>query len=218
MDRCLHDLGITHIAVLVLTHFHLDHVGGILGALHGRSLGHALVSPLAEPAEGVRRVREALGPLGVPLVVPSVGASYVAGPTRLDVLGPAAPFHDTRSDPNNSSLILRATVSGIRILLGADAEVEAQQALLASGMDLRADVLKVPHHGSAYFDPALLAAVHARVAVISVGLHNDYGHPAPSLLHELMSLGLPVRRTDHDGDVAVIARGHSLATATRHPP
>ena len=68
---------------------------------------------------------------------------------RLQVLGPAAAFHDTRSDPNNSSLVLRATVGDVTILLPGDAEIEAQQAMLAEHVDLRADVLKVPHHGSA---------------------------------------------------------------------
>jgi competence protein ComEC len=218
MDRCLHDLGIVRIAMLVLTHFHLDHVGGIVGALHGRPVGRVLVSPLAEPSAGVDLVQRALAGRSVSLEVPSVGTTYTVGETQLDILSPAAPFHDTHSDPNNSSLVMRATVRGTTILLGADAEIDAQQAMLAAGIDPRADVLKVPHHGSAYFDPAFLAAVHAKVAVISVGLHNDYGHPAPSLLAELRKLGLPVRRTDHDGDVAVVARGGALSTVSRHPP
>ena len=99
--------------------------------------------------------------------------------------------------------------------------------MLAEHLDLRADVLKVPHHGSAYSDAAFLAAAHARVAVISVGLNNDYGHPSPLLLAELARLGLPVRRTDLDGDVAVVGpRGRlttvvhavDLAGAARAPP
>jgi competence protein ComEC len=76
---------------------------------------------------------------------------------------------------------------------------------------------KLWHHGSAYFDAEFLAAVHARVAVISVGLDNDYGHPAPSLLAELHKLSIPVRRTDLEGDVAVISTDPGLATVTRHP-
>ena len=77
---------------------------------------------------------------------------------------------------------------------------------------MRADVLKVPHHGSAFFDPAFLAAVHARLGVISVGADNDYGHPATSLLAALQRLGAVVRRTDRDGDVAVA--GDSVALRT----
>src|SRR4030095_6794887 len=92
----------------------------------------------------------------------------------------------TRSDPNNSSVVLRVATGGGRILLlTGDVEVEAQEGLVRSGGGPRADVLKVPHHGSAYQSPTFLRAVHASVGVISVGRDNDYGHPAPALLHEL---------------------------------
>jgi competence protein ComEC len=212
VDRCLRELGVTDIAVLAITHFHLDHVGGIVGLLHGRRVGRVVSGPLPDPLTGVSIVQRALAPLRLGVVSPPVGATFDVGRVHLEVLGPAAPFHDTRSDPNNSSLVLRATIGDVRILLPGDLEVEAQQAMLAAGTDVRADVLKVPHHGSAYSDPAFLAAVRPRVGVISVGLHNDYGHPSPVLLRELATLGVPVRRTDHDGDVAVVGPRARLTT------
>jgi competence protein ComEC len=212
VDRCLRDLGVSDVPLLVFTHYHLDHVGGLAGVLHRRTVEHVVTGPLAEPAGGVELVHGLMQPRGVPVTVPPVGASYDVGAVHLQVLGPPGSFHDTRSDPNNSSLVLRASVGGVRILLPGDVEVEAQQAMLAAGVDVRADVLKVPHHGSAYSDPRFLAAVHARVGVISVGLHNDYGHPSPVLLSELAQLGVPVRRTDEDGDVAVVAASTGAAT------
>jgi competence protein ComEC len=215
VDRCLHDLAINDIPLLVLTHYHLDHVGGISWAMRSRNVGRVIVGPLDEPAVGVHLVRAALQPRRLTPSIPPPGATFVVGGVRLDVLGPAVAFHGTRSDPNNSALVMRATIGDERILLAADAEIEAQQALLASGLDLRADVLKVPHHGSAYFDAAFLRAVHARVGVISVGLHNDYGHPSPLLLAELARLAVPVYRTDRDGDVAVVARQHALTAVQR---
>jgi competence protein ComEC len=139
-----------------------------------------------------------------------VGSTFTSGAVRLEVLGPVRNYHNTHSDPNNSSVVLRATVAGVRILLPGDAEVEAQDDLLAAGTDLRADILKVPHHGSAFSDASFLGAVHARVALISVGRHNDYGHPSPLLLAELTRLGLPVGRTDRDGDIAVTVRSGAL--------
>jgi competence protein ComEC len=214
-DRCLRDLGVSDIPILFLTHFHLDHVGGISGAMRGRRVGRVETGPLYEPASGVGLVRDALRSRGLGMSSPAVGASFDVGALRLDVLGPAALFHDTHSDPNNSSLVMRATVAGIRILLSGDAEIEAQRALLDSGVDLRADVLKVWHHGSAYFDPAYVTAVRARTAVISVGLHNDYGHPSPLALAALARAGVPVSRTDLDGDVAVTVRDGQLATVRR---
>jgi len=217
MDRCLSDLSIQRVPLLVFTHDHLDHVGGVLGVLHTRSLGRVLMSPLADPAAGVRLVADSVGRLGAPEVTAKVGQNWIVGVLRLDVLGPLRPAHGTRSDPNNSSVILRASIPGLRLLLPGDAEVEEQDDVLSADEDIRADVLKVPHHGSAWSDSAFLAAVHARLAIVSVGLNNDYGHPAPSLLATMARLGVPLLRTDRDGDVAVARRdGRVQAVVRRH--
>ena len=231
VDRCLRGLGVTRIPLLVITHFHLDHVGGIAGVVHGRSVDRVLVSPLADPVSGVRDLVAALGQRRDLIHIPRVGESMTVGvgsdAVTLTVLGPDHAFHNTRSDPNNSSVVLMAVSHGRRILLTGDADVEAQDALLASGTDLRADVLKVPHHGSAYTDPAFLAAVHARIALISVGAGNDYGHPSPLLLQALTRFGMTGYRTDQLGDVAVaaeagglevVARSSSAAAARAPPP
>lgn len=215
IDRCLDDLGITRIPLLVFSHYHLDHVGGLAGTLHDRTVDRVITGPLAAPASGVELVHKLLAPRGLTVEVPPVGATFDVGQVHLQVLAPPAAFHDTHSDPNNSSLVLLATIGDVRILLPGDAEIEAQQAMLAAHVDLHADVLKVPHHGSAYSDPAFLAAVGTRVAVISVGKHNDYGHPAPSLLADLARLALPVHRTDLDGDVAIVGPRARLAVVDR---
>jgi competence protein ComEC len=214
-NRCLDDLGITDIPLLFITHFHLDHVGGITGAMRDRRVGRIVTGPLPEPASGVAIVTTAARSRGVGMSVGHPGDRFDAGGLHLDVLGPAAPFHNTHSDPNNSSLVMRATVRGVRILLSGDAEIEAQQAMVSAGVDLRADVLKVWHHGSAYFYPGYLAAVHARTAVISVGAHNDYGHPSPLALAALARAGIPVSRTDQDGDVAVTVNSGKVETVDR---
>jgi competence protein ComEC len=210
VDRCLRELRVDRLPLVVLSHFHLDHVGGLPGVLHQRAVGQVLGSPLADPVSGVRLVNNALASRGLRVQPVVVGSTLTSGAVRLEVLGPVRNYHDTHSDPNNSSVVLRATVAGVRILLPGDAEVEAQDDLLAAGTDLRADILKVPHHGSAFSDASFLGAVHARVALISVGRHNDYGHPSPLLLAELARLGLPVGRTDLDGDIAVTVRSGAL--------
>lgn len=210
IDRCMREFGIHRIPLLVLTHFHLDHVGGLVGALRGRPVSRIITGPLAEPATGAAIVREMAARHGLSVLTPPVGTHIDVGAAHLDVLGPPSAFHGTRSDPNNSSLVLMAEVDGVRILLPGDAEIEAQRWLVASGADLHADVLKVPHHGSAYSDPAFLAAAHASLAVVSVGAHNDYGHPSPILLNAMRRLGVPLFRTDRDGDVAVVSESGRL--------
>jgi competence protein ComEC len=103
-------------------------------------------------------------------------------------------------------LVIRATIGELDVLLAGDSEVEEQTAILRTGADLDADVLKVAHHGSANQDADFVLASHAAVALVSVGADNDYGHPAGHLLGLLRELGARVYRTDEHGDIAVTER------------
>jgi competence protein ComEC len=220
VDGCLRRLGVRSVPLLVLTHLHADHVDGIEGALNGRSVAEIDVGPSREPAEGWREVQDSGRRHRVPVRTVAVGERREFDGLTVEVLAPDHPFHGTRSDPNNSSVVLRVAGGGRTLLLTGDVEVEAQDALLRKESLLRADVLKVPHHGSAYQSPAFLRAVHASVGVISVGRDNDYGHPSPALLHELDRLGVRTERTDLDGDVAVTTGegGLNVVTRSRAPP
>ncbi|HWC81435.1 MAG TPA: ComEC/Rec2 family competence protein [Pseudonocardiaceae bacterium] len=210
MDECLGRLHVTRIPLLVLSHLHADHVGGLDTVLHDRSVGAVAVGPSRVPAWSWDQVRRETGAAGVPLVELTVGQRLSWPGLVLDVLGPPpAESWPTGDDPsgtvvNNSSLVLRATTRAGRVLLTGDVELAAQADLLNSTMDLRADILKIPHHGSRYSAPSFLDAVHARVAVASVGAGNPYGHPSPLTLNRLTADGALVLRTDHDGDVAVL--------------
>jgi competence protein ComEC len=151
----------------------------------------------------------------VPLARPGLGEVRQAGPVRWQVLAPARTYRGTRSDPNNASLVLRIVSGDTRLLLTGDVEPEAQRDLVERGVDLRADVMKVPHHGSAHQDPGFLDAVGARVVVTSVGEGNTYGHPSPATLGHLTSGGARSFRTDLDGDVALLHREGRLAVVGR---
>ena len=106
-------------------------------------------------------------------------------------------------------------VRGVRILASGDIEPEAQADLATSLPDLEVDILKVPHHGSPHQDAGFLAGTGARVAVVSVGEENDYGHPAPSTVSALRGAGMAVLRTDEGGDVAVVLRDGELRERSR---
>ncbi|WP_345362172.1 ComEC/Rec2 family competence protein [Actinoallomurus liliacearum] len=211
IDRCLRALRIRAVPLLVLTHPHADHVGGVPGVLRGRAVGTVLISPDSEGEE--RRLL-----VGRRVVTAGIGDVWSAGSLTLRVLGPLTTLPVSTRDPgtevNNASVVLFAQWPGLTVLLGGDVEVEAQQTLLAAGLP-HADVLKVPHHGSSHQDSDFLAAVHARIAVTSVGAHNDYGHPAPSTMSLLARLQLRAYRTDRDGDVAVIQSRNGPAVVTR---
>ena len=115
-------------------------------------------------------------------------------------------------------MVLRARTAFGTALLTGDVELLAQARLLTSGTDLRADVLKVPHHGSRYTDPALLAAVRPRLALVSVGAGNSYRHPNDGVLELLRRSGALVRRTDESGDVAVVATAAGPQVVARGSP
>ena len=224
IDRCLRSTGITTVAVYIQSHFHLDHVGGIEGLIRGRKVGRVYVSPLSAPEQGHRLLMNALRPLGIAPEVAAQGMTIDAGPIHLEVMSSRIILVNDVGDPNESSLVVRATVGGHTLLLTGDASTEAQQDLLDSGQPLAAEILKVPHHGSAYFTPAFMKAVHPRLGIISVGAHNPYGHPALRLVDDLLGLGVSLRRTDEDGDVAVLAGPKGLGvqlhktTATAQGP
>jgi competence protein ComEC len=211
-DRCLRRLGVRRIPYLLLTHFHADHVEGLPGVLRGRTVAEIGVSPLPDPAAEVDRVSRWAG--RIPITHPAPGEQRVAGAVAWRVLGPSRLITEG-SPPNNASVVVLAEVAGLRILLTGDVEPPAQAALHRAEPGLRADVLKIPHHGSANQDPAWLASLGARVAIASAGAGNDYGHPAPSTLRLLASLGLRLASTDRHGDVVVLVRDGILALATR---
>ncbi|WP_045743402.1 ComEC/Rec2 family competence protein [Actinoplanes rectilineatus] len=216
VDRCLRRLAVTRVAVLAISHYHADHIGGIDGVFRGRDVAAVIGPDWPEPAGGRARVERAARAAGTVLRLAGPGWSYAAGGLRLDVLGPIDAMRGTNSDPNNNSLILRAVTGGRTVLLPGDAETEQQQDLLdrLGPAALRADVLKVAHHGSALQAPALLDAVDPAVALVSVGPDNDYGHPNASLLARLARDGARVLRTDERGDIAAVVTGTGLAVAT----
>ncbi|MFG3701261.1 ComEC/Rec2 family competence protein [Micromonospora sp. NPDC047620] len=219
-DGCLRRLGVREVALLVFSHFHVDHSGGVAGVFRGRPVDAVLAPQWAEPAAGRDLVRAEAAAHSTEVVAGRAGWRYREGVLDLVVVGPPHPLRGTRSDPNNNSLVLLATVAGVRILLAGDAETEEQRALLDSAVPggLRADVLKVAHHGSAYQDPAFLDAVRPAVALVPVGAGNTYGHPHPAVLGRLARGGARVLRTDTDGDVAAVLGRSGLAVVTRGTP
>ena len=218
MEGCLDRLRIKRVPLLIITHFHADHVAGLAGVLRHRNIGQLWLSPLAPPGPLAAIIRSQAVHQGIPLSAPLRGTRASVGAAILHVLGPVdsvAPDQDESSKQNDSSLVIMVEVAGLRLLLTGDIEPPGQQAILDSGADLRADILKIPHHGSAQQDPAFFAATHARIAIASAGAHNDYGHPAPRTVQLVRSLGMTLLRTDQNGSVAVQLADDRLAAVTQ---
>jgi competence protein ComEC len=222
-DRCLRRHGVRAVPLLAVTHFHADHVGGLDGVLRGRSVGAVVTTAWPEPAYGRDLVARAAADRRVPVDAVTVGWSRVVGQVRVEVVGPPHEMRGTRSDPNNNSLVVRVSVGGLSVLLAGDAESEEQRALLdqVGAPGVRADVLKIAHHGSSYQDPEFLDAVDPALALVSVGVDNGYGHPSAAVLSRLARGGARVLRTDVDGDLAAVrtATGQlAVAAGGRDPP
>jgi competence protein ComEC len=218
MRECLDRLGIRQVPLLIITHFHADHVDGLLGVLQHRRIGQLWVSPLAPTNPLLPIVNEQAVRHGIPMRAPLPGTRASVGQADLQVLGPVDHFaadQDDSSQQNDSSLVIMARIAGLRLLLTGDVEPLAQQAIMNSGADLHADVLKIPHHGSARQDPGFIAASHAQLAIASAGSDNDYGHPAPRTVQLVRSLGMTLLRTDRNGSIAVRLRHDRLAAVTQ---
>ncbi|WP_278262865.1 ComEC/Rec2 family competence protein [Nocardia sp. AG03] len=266
--RCLDNLHITHIALLILTHPHADHIDGVPGALRGRTVDAIATAPgelpiapphptaptciavpttstdpgaaptcvaTASPCEvtaasgaaanrevghqdekgGVRRVVESACGAGVPLMELFAGQVLTFGAVELVVLapGPGVPSSTAAEGANDRSLVVMARTAVGSVLFTGDIEADAQARVMRDH-DVRADVLKVPHHGSRTTTPEFFRAVRPRLALISSGMDNTFGHPHPTVLAALAGLGSIVARTDRDGDVVVLGGPGNLRIVT----
>ena len=183
-DRCLHQLGVKTIELLILTHVHADHVGGLDGAIRDRTV----------VAQWFGNVRA------------GTRATFASdrGPITVDVLWPQGQWADEQiSDPNNSSIAIVLRAPDFSLFAGGDMEplTQAQIAPLVGEVD----IYKVCHHGSRFQDESFTRALSPTISIISVGAGNSYGHPAPETIQSLTRLGSRVLRTDLDGAIAIRA-------------
>ena len=209
MRTCLRDLGVKQVPILILTHFHADHVNGLGGVLEGADVGVIEVTDLAEPPARAAFVERLAAGAHVPMRLAVPGEQASEGEVSWQVLAPLEPPSSASdSPPNDASVVLLVQVRGIRILLTGDEETDAQGVLARAYPGLMADVLKVAHHGSAKQDADLVAGLGAQHAIISAGKGNQYGLPKASTLELLRRAGMQIHRTDLDGALAVVVSGN----------
>lgn len=209
MDQCLSKLGIKSIPLLILTHFHADHVGGISKVIENRKISQVWISNLAQPEDAYRSTLKQLS--GVDIKIVEQGEKYFLPKfsTQILVLWPKLILDQMPTLPGDGSVVNNASISviiktkSLSVFAGGDIEPAAQEMITKSGYLSKVDVLKVSHHGSAYQYLPMLDLLAPKVAIISVGKGNSYGHPDQKFIAELISRRIQVWRTDLSGGISL---------------
>jgi len=192
--------------IVVASHEHEDHVGGLPGAFNYTTADLTLCPVTSGESKAFEDFKKYADKNGNGITVPSVGDEFSLGSAEIEILGVNSTY-----DKNNTSIVLMITYGETSFLFTGDAERDAEQVILSSGADLSATVLKVGHHGSDTSTTyPFLREIMPEYAVISVGDGNSYGHPTDDTLSRLRDADVKVFRTDIQGDIYCTSDGRTV--------
>lgn len=216
----LDSLGVTHLDLIIATHGHADHIGGLSHVIRSRPVAAVWADSWDCSTLTCRTFYQSISEQGIVTDTARAGHVFDWGAAQGLVVHPADPL---AAHPNDRSVVLLVTYGSVDVLLTGDAEAAAEVQMLSSGLPLAAEILKVAHHGSeSSTTPAFLAAVAPRDALISVWASNPYGHPRQAILDRLTASGVEVWRTDLEGSIVVSTDGNSYSMSAesgrRAPP
>jgi len=210
----LDERGIRDIDILVATHPHADHIGGMRSVVEHYDIGSILMPDMTSQSAVYQNLMKAVDERGIPVAEAYAGYNFSLGEAECSVVSPDA---DANKDMNNESVVIFLDYLDNEFLFTGDMEEWAEGALLDTSYNIDADVLKVAHHGSSTgTSPAFLNAVTPQYAVISCGEGNEYGHPHQATLNELQEAGAEIYRTDRSGDILFLSDGKTLTVQTEY--
>lgn len=207
--------GSDQLDVMVITHPDQDHIGGLRRVIESIAVGQVVLTGQVHTTQTYERLLTAIRDNGLPAVRARAGVSLDFDPAlTTEILGPTDALVES-DDTNNASIIIRMTYGTVTFLFIGDAEETEEAVILGNGADVRAQILKVGHHGSRSSTSVdWLQAVSPQVGVISVGQNNQYGHPHPEVLAWLAQFGVVVYRTDQQGSITVMTDGTTYQVST----
>ena len=214
IDICLSELGVRAIDLLVLTHFDFDHVGGLAGALGGRSVSHAIVSGFPDDRPATKSSFDQFEEIGTQVIIAEPSISGSLGEFGWRVLAPTKTASEAQ-DSNDASVTMVFRSSRLDLVLLGDLGAEGQDRVSKSVMQVIGSsknplLLKVSHHGSNDQSASFHQQLKPDLALISVGSENGYGHPGKQALQILDSVGAQVLRTDLLGAIAIASSSGEL--------
>ena len=210
----------------VATHPHSDHIGGMRPVIENFEVKNFLDSGRDYPSKEYKRMLDAINDKNIKFIVAKKGMKFdLDSGVKLEVLNPQGngqwitKVREGGSLENANSVVLRLDYGNFSMLFTGDAETETEDVMMNSGARLRAQVLKVGHHGSRYATSGeFLEAVAPEAAVISSGAGNRYGHPTKQTIDRLQKAGVKIYRTDLNGEIAIISDGAKFEIhAARQP-
>ncbi|MBE6069572.1 MAG: MBL fold metallo-hydrolase [Clostridium lundense] len=210
----LKNMGITQLDIIAGTHPHEDHIGGLDTVINMFKVGKVYMPKVTSTTETFQDVVTAINNKGMTITAPIPGEVVdLDQDVNLEILAPNGGSYE---DLNNYSIVFKLTYGSKSFLFTGDAEGISEQEMLSGGYNLKADVLKVGHHGSnSSTTSAFLSAVSPKYAVISVGKGNTYGHPTQTTLDKLKNIGAAVYRTDELGTIVATCDGNNITFNTK---